>query len=177
MVLLPQVVDAVAPTPVLAAGGIGSGRQMAAAMALGAQGVWTGSIWLTTTESDLVPPLVTKLLAASSADTVRSRCISGKPARQLVTDYTKAWDGPQSPGPLPMPLQYMATADATQRIYRHAQAGGSAELLGTPVGQVVGQMNTVRAAGRVVQDMVSEYVDTVSRLSDLLTDLLAEAQG
>jgi len=85
MVLLPQVVDAVAPLPVLAAGGIGSGRQMAGAMVMGAAGVWTGSIWLTTHESDTIPPLVEKLLAATSKDTVRSRCISGKPARQLVT--------------------------------------------------------------------------------------------
>ncbi len=98
MVLLPQVVDAVAPTPVLAAGGIGSGRQMAAAMVLGAQGGWAGSSWLTTRESDCVPALVDKMLAATSKDTVRSKCISGKPARQLRTTYTEAWDGPGSPG-------------------------------------------------------------------------------
>jgi NAD(P)H-dependent flavin oxidoreductase YrpB (nitropropane dioxygenase family) len=167
MVLLPQVVDAVAPTPVLAAGGIGSGRQMAAAMVLGAQGVWAGSIWLTTRESDCVPALVDKMLAASSRDTVRSKCISGKPARQLKTTYTEAWDGPWSPGTLPMPLQFMATASATQRINRYAQTKkpGSAELLGTPVGQVVGQMNEVRAVKDVVADMVTEYVDAIERVS------------
>ena len=166
MVLLPQVVDAVAPTPVLAAGGIGSGRQMAAAMVLGAQGVWTGSIWLTTRESDCVPALVDKLLVATSRDTVRSKCISGKPARQLKTTYTEAWDAPDSPGTLPMPLQFMATADATQRIHRYAQTKkpGSAALLGTPVGQVVGQMNEVRSVKQVVEDMVSEYIDAVERV-------------
>jgi NAD(P)H-dependent flavin oxidoreductase YrpB (nitropropane dioxygenase family) len=170
LVLIPQVVDAVAPTPVLAAGGIGSGRQMAAAMAMGAEGVWTGSIWLTTKESDTVPALKEKLLAATSRDTIRSKCISGKPARQLITTYTKAWESKECPGYLPMPLQYMATAEATQRIYRHAQSGrpGSAELLGTPVGQVVGQMNQERSAASVVQDMVSEYLEAVSRVSDLL---------
>ncbi len=170
MVLLPQVVDAVAPTPVLAAGGIGSGRQMAAAMVLGAQGVWSGSIWLTTRESDCVPALVDKMLAATSRDTVRSKCISGKPARQLKTTYTDAWDGPGSPGTLPMPLQFMATASATQRINRHAQTKrpGSAELLGTPVGQVVGQMNEVRAVKDVVSDMVSEYVDAIERMGEQL---------
>jgi NAD(P)H-dependent flavin oxidoreductase YrpB (nitropropane dioxygenase family) len=170
MVLLPQVVDAVAPTPVLAAGGIGSGRQMAAAMVLGAQGVWTGSIWLTTQESDCVPALIDKMLAATSRDTVRSKCISGKPARQLKTTYTEAWDGPESPGTLGMPLQWMATAKATQRIYRYAQTKkpGSAELLGTPVGQVVGQMNEVRAARQVVQDMVSEYIDAIERVNSEL---------
>src|SRR5262249_17901499 len=98
MVLVPEVVDAIAPTPVLAAGGIGCGRQMAAAMALGADGVWTGSIWLTTTESDVHPVAVQKLLKASSRDTVRSRSLTGKPARQLKTAWTEAWDGPDSPG-------------------------------------------------------------------------------
>jgi len=170
MVLVPQVVDAVAPLPVLAAGGIGSGRQMAAAMVMGAAGVWTGSIWLTTRESDCVPALVDKLLAATSRDTVRSKCISGKPARQLKTTYTEAWDGPESPGTLPMPLQYMATASATQRIHRYAQTHkpGSAELLGTPVGQVVGQMNEVRAAKQIVHDLVSEYVDAIEHASEAL---------
>jgi NAD(P)H-dependent flavin oxidoreductase YrpB (nitropropane dioxygenase family) len=172
MVLIPQVVEAVAPTPVLAAGGIGSGRQMAAAMVLGAQGVWTGSIWLTTQESDCVPALVDKLLSATSKDTVRSKCISGKPARQLKTTYTQAWDSPESPGTLPMPLQFMATAHATQRIHRYSQTKqpGSAELLGTPVGQVVGQMNAVRPVKSVMHDMVTEYVDAVERVSRLLAD-------
>src|SRR5206468_9661621 len=90
MVLVPEVVDAIAPVPVLAAGGIGNGRQMAAAMALGADGVWTGSIWLTVAESDMGPIVVDKLLHASSRDTVRSRCLSGKPARQLRTGWTDA---------------------------------------------------------------------------------------
>ena len=173
MVLLPQVVDAVAPTPVLGAGGIGSGRQMAAAMALGAQGVWCGSIWLATEESDSIPSLVDKLLVADSTQTVRSRAISGKPARQLKTAYTRAWDeDPECPGYLPMPLQFMATAEATQRITRHAQSGepGSAELLGTPIGQVVGQMNTRKSAAKVVYDLVDEYVDAVSRLQRLLDE-------
>jgi len=176
MVLLPQVVDAVAPTPVLAAGGIGSGRQMAAAMVLGAQGVWTGSIWLTTRESDCVPALVDKMLAATSRDTVRSKCISGKPARQLKTTYTEAWEAPDSPGTLPMPLQFMATASATQRIHRYAQTKkpGSAELLGTPVGQVVGQMNEVRSAKQVVEELVTGYIDSVERVARQLAQAAAE---
>ena len=170
MVLIPQVVDAVAPTPVLAAGGIGSGRQMAAAMVLGARGVWTGSLWLTTRESDCLPALIDKMLAATSSDTVRSKCISGKPARQLKTAYTEAWGGPSSPGTLPMPLQYMATASATHRINRYAQTNkpGSADLLGTPVGQVVGQLKEVRSVKRVIEEMVAEYVDSVEGASEVL---------
>jgi NAD(P)H-dependent flavin oxidoreductase YrpB (nitropropane dioxygenase family) len=176
VVLWPQVVDAVGPDiPVLAAGGVGSGRQMAAGMSLGCQGVWTGSIWLTAAESDYQPALVDKLLTADSTQTVRSRCLSGKPARMLVTPYTEAWDGAKSPGTLPMPLQYMATADATQRIYRHAQSGGeeAATLLGTPVGQVVGMMNARRPAKNIVYDLVNEYIETVTGLSAKL-EALAE---
>jgi NAD(P)H-dependent flavin oxidoreductase YrpB (nitropropane dioxygenase family) len=164
MVLVPEVVDAVAPTPVLAAGGIGSGRQMAAAMALGAEGVWTGSLWLTTTESNTNPQVQEKLLAATSRDTVRSRCLSGKPARQLKTAWTQAWDGDESPGTLPMPLQFMLTADAQNRIAR----SGQSELVGTPVGQIVGSMNSVRPVRDVIFDLMEEYVETTQRLESLL---------
>jgi len=116
---------------------------------------------------------VDKLLEADSTETVRSRCISGKPARQLKTAYTRAWDeDPECPGYLPMPLQFMATAEATQRITRFAQTGaeGSNTLLGTPVGQVVGQMNTRKPARQVIEEMVSEYIDAVERVSTLLAD-------
>jgi NAD(P)H-dependent flavin oxidoreductase YrpB (nitropropane dioxygenase family) len=169
LVLVPEVVDAVAPLPVLAAGGIGCGRQMAAALALGAQGVWTGSIWLATTENDWDPMITDRLLAATSSDTVRSRCISGKPARMLRSKFTEAWDGPDSPGTLPMPLQYLATAEAEQRIRRAAVAGSptAVELAVTPVGQIVGHMNQRLPARQVVSDMVDEYLDTVERLAQL----------
>jgi len=164
MVLIPQVVDAVAPTPVLAAGGIGSGRQMAAAMMLGAQGVWTGSIWLTVSESADFPVLKEKLIKATSADTVRSRCLSGKPARQLKTPFTDAWEDPANPDPLPMPLQFLACSKAHQRIYRYAQSGAenAGELIGTPVGQIVGMMNKQQPAKTLIYDMVSEYIDCVT---------------
>ena len=170
MVLVPQVVDAVAPLPVLAAGGIGSGRQMAAALMLGAQGVWCGSIWLTTQESDCAPQVVEKLLHARSEDTVRSRCVSGKPARQLVTDYTKAWDSPDCPGFLPMPLQGLLVAEAEHRVRRHAASNtpGSAALLGSPVGQVVGQMKQVRTSAKVVYDLVEECLECLEKGRSLL---------
>ena len=164
MVLVPEVVDAVGDrVPVLAAGGVGSGRQMAASLALGADGIWTGSIWLTTTESGTAPLVMDKLLAAGSRDTVRSRVISGKPARQLRTAWTEAWEGPDSPGYLPMPLQYMATSDAQRRIAR-AQ---NSELQGMPVGQIVGRMNSVRPVRDVVFDLVDEFVDVTQRLDQL----------
>ena len=161
MVLVPDVVDAVAPVPVLAAGGIGTGRQMAAAMALGAAGVWTGSIWLTTEENGTAGPVTDKLLAATSTDTVRSRAYTGKPARQLRTAWTDAWEAPDSPGPLPMPLQFILNSYAAQKMGAHPPR----ELVGMPVGQIVGRMNRVRSARQVVFDLVSEYVDVTQRLN------------
>ena len=168
MVLVPEVVAAVAPTPVLAAGGIGSGKQMAAALALGASGVWTGSIWLTVKESDTSEPLVERMLAATSRDTVRSRSMTGKPARQLRTPWTEAWDGPESPGTLPMPLQFMLTAEAQARLHRAAAAGGpGADLAPSPVGQIVGSMKQVRPAREVVYSMVEECLETLAHLDAL----------
>src|SRR6185295_4094732 len=146
MVLVPDVVDAIAPVPVLAAGGIGSGRQMAAAMALGAQGVWTGSIWLTVIENESGTVVTEKLLAATSTDTVRSRALTGKPARMLRTGWTEAWEAPESPGPLPMPLQFLLNAYANRKMGAHAPR----ELVGMPVGQIVSRMNSVRTTKQVV---------------------------
>src|SRR6476659_3679386 len=102
-VLWPEVIDAVAPTPVLAAGGIGNGRQMAAALALGAQGVWTGTLWLTLEEADIPPGQMETYLAAGSRDTVRSRSWTGKPCRMIRNDWTEAWEDPDNPKPLGMP--------------------------------------------------------------------------
>ncbi|MDX3803218.1 nitronate monooxygenase family protein [Streptomyces sp. AK04-3B] len=162
MVLTPEAVDAVAPLPVLAAGGIGSGRQIAAALALGAQGVWLGSLWLTTAEADLHSPALTrKLLAAGSGDTVRSRALTGKPARQLRTEWTDAWDGPDGPGTLPMPLQGLLVAEAVSRIQKYEVD----PLLGTPVGQIVGRMNEVRSVQEVFDDLTRGFEQAVDRVN------------
>ena len=166
MVLVPDVVDAIAPVPVLAAGGVGSGRQMAAAMALGADGVWTGSIWLTTIENDYGGVVTEKLLAATSTDTVRSRAFTGKPARQLRTAWTEAWEAPDSPGTLPMPLQYILNAYAQRKM----GANPPRELVGMPVGQIVSRMNSVRTSKQVVFDMIEEYIDITERLHDANSD-------
>ena len=160
MVLVPEVVRTVAPVPVLAAGGIVTGAQMAAAMALGAQGVWCGSVWLTTEEAETDPSVKKKMLAASSADTVRSRSLTGKPARMLRSAWTDEWESDQAPAPLPMPLQTMLTASAQQRINRSAGAGGSGatELATYFVGQGVGLMDRIRPARQVVEQMVTDYL-------------------
>ncbi len=167
MVLLPEVVDAVAPVPVLGAGGIGRGRQMAAAMALGAAGVWCGSVWLTTAEAETHPVVKDKMLAAGSGDTLRSRSMTGKPARMLRTAWTEEWDRDDTPAPLGMPLQPMLTGAAIDRINRaaHQEGSGAEELATYFVGQVVGTMNRTRGAGQVVLDMVEEFIDAAQTVA------------
>ncbi len=166
MVLWPEVIEALPDTPVLAAGGIGRGSQIASALAMGAQGVWTGSIWLTCAESDMAPMVVENMLAAPSSQTVRSRALSGKPARQLRTAWTDAWERDDCPGFLPMPMQFMLVSDALNRIGRAQRR----ELLGMPVGQVVGLMNEVHPVRDVMRQLVEEYVEASERLDRLNAD-------
>jgi NAD(P)H-dependent flavin oxidoreductase YrpB (nitropropane dioxygenase family) len=163
MVLVPEVVDAVGDHPVLAAGGIGSGRQVAAALSLGAQGVWTGSMWLNTVECGQPDIMYKKFAKATSSDAVRSRAYTGKPARQLRTAWTEAWDNPDNPTPLGMPLQYMLNAEAQDRIRR----SGNEELMGTPIGQLVGSFQEVRSVAEVIALMKDEYERTVTALPRL----------
>ncbi len=166
MVLVPDVVDAVSPTPVVAAGGIATGRQMAAAMALGAEGVWCGSVWLTTEEAETHPVVKQKFLRAGASDTVRSRSLTGKPARMLRSAWTDEWDRHDAPDPLSMPLQGALIADAQRRIARSAASTPGAEQLANYfVGQVVGRLDRVRPARQVVLDMVTEYADVVQRFA------------
>jgi NAD(P)H-dependent flavin oxidoreductase YrpB (nitropropane dioxygenase family) len=167
MVLVPEVVRTVAPTPVLAAGGIVTGAQLAAALALGAQGVWCGSVWLTTQEAETDPAVQQKMLAASSSDTVRSTSLTGKPARMLRTAWTDEWDGPGAPAALQMPLQTMLTAAAQQRINRAAgHAGSGANELATYfVGQGVGLLDRVKPARQVVLEMVEDYLAVAERFA------------
>ncbi|GAA1225069.1 nitronate monooxygenase family protein [Prauserella halophila] len=166
MVLLPEIVDAVGErAPVLAAGGIGSGRQAAAALALGASGVWTGSIWLGTREYlETMPssePMQQALLAATSADTVRTRIYTGKPARLLKTRWTEAWSQPDAPQPLPMPLQNLLVAPAHNRIH----ASSDPSVVSMPVGQIVGRMTEVRAVADIVAELSSGFSAAVGRLN------------
>ena len=170
MVLIPEIVDAVTPVPVLGAGGIGRGRQMAAAMALGAAGVWCGSVWLTTEEAETHPVVKDKMLSAGSGDTLRSRSLTGKPARMLRSAWTDEWNRDDTPDPLGMPLQPILTDGSQARINRAAhRAGSGAEQLATYfVGQIVGSMSRSRPAGQVVMEMVEEFIDSCGSLADQL---------
>jgi NAD(P)H-dependent flavin oxidoreductase YrpB (nitropropane dioxygenase family) len=174
MVLTPEVVDAVAPVPVLAAGGIATGRQVAAALALGAAGVWTGSVWLTTQESEVGAHVKQKMVAASSSDTLRSKTRTGKPARQLRSAWHDEWDAHPDIEPLPMPLQGMLSETAFLQIARAADANvpGAQKLDSYFVGQAVGLMSSSRKAREVFYDLVtglreaSEHLWTVLESED-----------
>lgn len=172
MVLTPQVADAVAPIPVLAAGGIADGRQIAAAIALGAAGVWTGSVWLMTEESETDATVREKFAAASSADTMRSRVRTGKLARQLRSAWHDEWESADSPGPLPMPLMEMISDSAFQKIAQAAAAGSpeAYRLQSYFVGQAVGMLGSVRPAAEVVYSMIESYIEAVARLNEISAD-------
>lgn len=165
VVLWPEVIDAVAPTPVLAAGGIGSGRQVAAALAMGAQGVWTGSLWLTVQEADVPPAQMDSYLKAGSRDTVRSRSFTGKPCRMLKNDWTEAWEKEGAPKPLGMPLQFMVTSEAVSRGHRYADKAKS--VMFNPIGQIVGRLNSVRTVREVIMELVEGYLEASERLQRL----------
>ncbi len=165
MVLWPEVIDAVAPTPVLAAGGVGRGRQIAAALGMGAQGVWTGSIWLAVEEAEASPEQLQSYLDATSKDTVRSRSWTGKPCRMLKNDWTDAWESTESPGPLGMPLQGMLVSEAMSRVHRYPKPAQKVAF--NPVGQIVGAMNEKLAVRDLIYTLVEEYVDSVDRLQKL----------
>ncbi|MEV0249683.1 nitronate monooxygenase family protein [Nocardia sp. NPDC050712] len=165
MVLWPQVIDAIGDLPLLAAGGIGNGRQVAAAMAMGAAGAWTGSIWLTVEEANIPPAQMQSYLDASSSDTVRSRAWTGKPARMLKNDWTEAWEQPENPKPLPMPLQMMVAIDGVKRGHRYPEQAKDVNF--NPVGQIVGMMNKVERSADVVARLIQEYVDACERLNKL----------
>ena len=166
MVLIPEIVDAV-DMPVLGAGGIGRGRQMAAAMALGAEGVWCGSVWLTTAEAETHPVVKDKMLAATSSDTMRSRSLTGKPARMLKSAWTEEWQRADTPDPLPMPLQPVLTRTAQRRIERaaHTAGSGAEKLANYFVGQIVGTMNQTKTSAQVVYEIIEEFIDSVESLA------------
>ena len=175
MVLIPEVYNAIKDikdVPILAAGGIASGSQMAAAMAMGASGAWCGSVWLTTTEAETNPIVKEKMLSASSADTVRSKSRTGKHSRQLRSPWTDAWENSDQVQPLPSPVQPLVAEPALRKLDKLSLSGNkqAADLATYWVGQAVGLMNETKSAGEVVQDFKTDFIEAYERLNGALEE-------
>ena len=173
MVLIPEVYQAIQPygdVPILAAGGIATGKQMAAAMSMGASGAWCGSVWLTTAESEVPPIIKQKMIEASSSQTTRSRSRTGKHSRQLVSAWTQAWEADGAPEPLPMPLQPMVAEPALAKVNKLAEGGheGAKDLSTYWVGQGVGLMNQSISASDVVQEFKEDFIEAYERLANFI---------
>lgn len=166
MVLWPEIIDAVAPTPVLAAGGIGRGRQMAAALALGAEGVWCGTIWLGTVESELNNDMRDVLYQASAKDAVITLGYTGKPCRAIRSKFTEAWASENAPKPLQVPLQSVLSGEP----FRRAERAHRKDWMTYAAGQVVGQISGPSTVKQVIYDMLNEYLETSERMASLLEE-------
>ena len=164
MTLVPEVVRMAetSGTLVLAAGGISNGRQLAAALAMGADGIWTGTIWLATHESETEMFLKQRLIEARAEDPVQSRATSGKPIRQLTSKWTEAWSQPDAPEPLPTPLQPLLAHPVLAGIYETQME----EWMTTPAGQSVVGIHELRSAAEVVYTIAEEALASLERFSD-----------
>ncbi len=164
MVLVPQVVAACGDkVAVLAAGGIARGSQIVAALALGAQGVWCGTLWLGTRESELDPFEKEVLFAARTEDAVRRRARTGKPVRMIKSALSEAWEQPGAPKYLPTPLQGILYNEAHARVVRAKRK----DLYSFPAGQVVGMLTEETSVRDVMVQLQTEYLDTMERLRQL----------
>lgn len=149
-VLVPSVVDAVS-MPVLAAGGIADGRGLAAALMLGADGVWVGTRFLASVESGAHDNHKEKILAADERDMVVSRSYTGKPSRILRNVFTERWKNHEA-DVLPMPWQRSWMAP----LVAPAKEAGRADLANFPTGQVAGRIRSISPAAEIVRKMVAE---------------------
>ncbi|WP_338699947.1 nitronate monooxygenase [Bradyrhizobium sp. 26S5] len=160
MVLWPEVVEAVAPIPVLAAGGVGSGRHLAAALALGAEGVWCGTIWLGSSESELSPDMRKRFIAARSQDAIQRKYDTGKPLRGLRSRWTDAWDAPDAPEPLPLAAQKLLVAPALKRL----ELANAVDYMGYMSGQIVGSIKAERHVREIMKSMTTECLAVLRTL-------------
>lgn len=158
--LVPQIVAVAGGTPVLAAGGIGQGAQILAAMAMGAQGGWLGTLWMAAAENHTPPALLARLVASGSEDTVITRAHSGKPCRVVRSDWIDAWAEPSAPQALPMPLQQALTGDVFASIHEHDDA----RLIYEAAGQSVFAIQGHTTIAQQMQDLVSDMQAAGARL-------------
>ena len=175
MVLVPEVRRALKPygnVPILAAGGICTGEQMAGVMAMGADGVWCASVFLPTTEAETSDNVKEKMIAASSSHTVRSKSRTGKHSRQLKSPWVDAWESKDAPEPLPMPLQTMVSEPALRKVTDQAAIGheGAKQLETYWVGQGIGLVSETLSAGQTVQKFKEEFVESYERVNGFFSD-------
>ena len=160
--LVPRIVDVAGDVPVVAAGGVATGRHIAAALAMGAQGVWIGTAWLLCAEEHTGPEVAAKLMAAESADTVISRADSGKTLRQVRTAWSDAWAADDAPTPLKMPYQDILVGDVLGQIERHRVE----PLMHSPAGQSIAYFDEMTTVADVMTDLVQEAESTLTRLAE-----------
>jgi NAD(P)H-dependent flavin oxidoreductase YrpB (nitropropane dioxygenase family) len=170
LVLWPQVVDAVAPVPVLCGGGVGNGRQMLAAMAMGAAGVWTGTLWVTVEEAAEPPATKESYLNCTSEGTVRTRSWTGKPGRVIRNAWSDAWDARDAPEPMGAPQQFLVSNNAMRRTLMYAGAGDAQQVAMSPVGQVIGQINEVESCRSAIYRLMEEYIDALEHVNSLMPE-------
>ena len=171
MVLVPEIRRALKPygnVPILAAGGICTGEQMAGIMAMGADGIWCASVFLPTSDSETSDNIKEKMVAASSSHTVRSKSRTGKHSRQLTSPWVEAWENKDAPEPLPMPLQTMVSEPALKKVADQAAIGheGAKQLETYWVGQGIGLVNETITAGQTVQKFKEEFIDSYERINE-----------
>ncbi len=159
--IVPEVVSIAGDTPVIAAGGVTTGQHLAAALCLGASGVWTGTLWLASRESDEDMIIKEKLIAATAEDTDYSRSISGMPMRTLKCVWTEEWSKPEAPAPLATPYQMLLSADYIQASNDHKRE----DLMTEAAGQGVAFVTAMKPARQIVIDLVEEALDTFDRLT------------
>jgi len=175
MVLVPEIRRALKPygnVPILAAGGICTGEQMAGIMAMGADGIWCASVFLPTSDSETSDNIKEKMVAASSSHTVRSKSRTGKHSRQLTSPWVEAWENKDAPEPLPMPLQTMVSEPALKKVSDQAAIGheGAKQLETYWVGQGIGLVNETITAGQTVQKFKEEFIDSYERINGFFSD-------
>ncbi len=161
--IVPQVVDAARGTgvPVIAAGGVTTGRHLAAALALGADGVWTGSLWLTSRESDVNMPLKERLLEAETEDTMYSNCISGYTMRTTRCPWHDEWMSDAAPAVLKPPLQMILSSNYIQGSLDYQRK----DLMTEAAGQGIHYVKEMKPARQILSDIVEEALDVFDRFS------------
>ena len=164
--LVPQIVEAAGDIPVLVAGGVATGQHIAAALAMGAQGVWLGTAWLFSVEhqNHMHPVNTKKLIEAGSGDTVITRSESGKTFRQIRTGWSQAWEAENAPAPLKMPYQDVLVGDLLGAIEEH----DIEPLIHSGAGQSVGYFDEVRSVSVILNALRDDAIRAIQTQSQFV---------